>query len=137
MLDIQSAAALTSLTVPKLVLDEGEAYFWRAQFIDSQGTPSDWSEYEYFGTQKTNADLNANGIPDSQEVASTTDLDNDGMMDYLQTNIKSLKMEGTSVQIGVSIKASPNVLASSRLNRKIPGNRIRMLPANPRKCRSG
>jgi len=137
MLDIQSAAALTSLTVPKLVLDEGEAYFWRAQFIDSQGTPSDWSEYEYFGTQKTNADLNANGIPDSQEVASTTDLDNDGMMDYLQTNIKSLKMEGTSVQIGVSIKASPNVLAIESVESEDPRQPDSYASGKPKKMPFG
>jgi len=137
MLDIQSAAALTSLTVPKLVLDEGEAYFWRAQFIDSQGTPSEWSEYEYFGTQKTNADLNANGIPDSQEVASTTDLDNDGMMDYLQTNIKSLKMEGTSVQIGVSIKASPNVLAIESVESEDPRQPDSYASGKPKKMPFG
>jgi hypothetical protein len=120
VLDIQSAAALTRLTVPKLVLDEGEAYFWRAQFIDSKGTASEWSEYEYFSTQKTNADLNANGIPDSQEVASTTDLDNNGVMDDQQINIKSLKMEGSRVQIGLSIKGSPNALAIESVESEDP-----------------
>ncbi|MCK7504727.1 MAG: hypothetical protein MZV70_12010 [Desulfobacterales bacterium] len=36
----RAPAALTSLTVPKLVLDEGTAYYWRAQFTDSNGTIS-------------------------------------------------------------------------------------------------
>ena len=40
VLDIQSATALTSLAVPKLVLDEGTPYFWRVQFIDSNGAAS-------------------------------------------------------------------------------------------------
>ena len=75
VLDIQSTTALTSLAVPKLVLDEGTPYFWRVQFIDSKGAASAWSDYEDFVTNKTNADLNANGIPDVQEVASTVDLD--------------------------------------------------------------
>ena len=44
VLDIQSTAALTSLTVPKLVLEEGTTYFWRAQFIDSKGVASEWSD---------------------------------------------------------------------------------------------
>ena len=137
VLDIQSAAALTSLTVPKLVLNEGESYFWRAQFIDSQGTPSGWSEYEYFGTQKTNADLNANGIPDSQEVASTTDLDDDGVMDYLQTDIKSLKMEGSRVQIGLSIKSSPNVLAIESVESEDPRQPDSYASGKPKKMPFG
>jgi hypothetical protein len=110
MLDINSTTALTSLTVPKLVLDEGTPYFWRAQFIDSQGAASTWSDYEYFSTQTTDTDRNANGIPDAQEVGSKTDLDRDGVKDYLQTTIKSVKVEGTSTEIGVSIKGCPTAL---------------------------
>ena len=111
VLDIQSTTALTSLTVPKLVLDEGTPYFWRVQFTDSKGAASAWSDYEYFVTSKTNADLNANGIPDAQEVASTVDLDRDGVMDNKQPLfIKSVKMEGTNVQIGVSIKGCSNCI---------------------------
>jgi hypothetical protein len=111
VLDIQSTTALTSLTVPKLLLDEETPYFWRVQFTDSKGAASAWSDYEDFVTSKTNADLNVNGIPDVQEVASTVDLDRDGVKDNLQKTIKSVKMEGSSVQIGVSIKGSPTALA--------------------------
>ena len=111
VLDIQSAIALTSLTVPKLVLDEGTPYFWRVQFIDSKGAASAWSDYEDFVTSKTNADLNANGIPDAQEVARTVDLNRDQVKDYRQTSIKSVKMEGTDVQIGVSSEDAPTALA--------------------------
>ena len=120
VLDIQSTTALTSLTVPKLVLDEGTSYFWRAQFIDSKGKASAWSDYEYFATATTDADLNANGIPDAQEVASTVDLDKDGVKDNQQTSIKSVKMEGTSVQIGVSIKGSPTALAVEAVESEDP-----------------
>ena len=105
VLDVQSTTALTRLTVPKLVLEEGTDYYWRAQFTDSMGKVSAWPAYGYFTTETTGADLNANGIPDVQEVASTADLDRDGVMDYKQPRyIKSVKMEGTNVQIGVSIK---------------------------------
>jgi fibronectin type 3 domain-containing protein len=121
VLDIQSTTALTSLTVPKLVLDEGTPYFWRVQFTDSKGTASAWSDYEDFVTNKTNADLNANGIPDAQEVASTVDLDRDGVKDNLQKTIKSVKMEGSSVQIGVSIKGSPTALAIESVESEYPG----------------
>jgi chitinase len=120
LLDIRSVAALTSLKVPKLVLDEGTACFWRAQFIDSAGRASDWSDYEYFTTVTTDNDLNANGIPDVQEVGSTADLDKDGLKDNEQRTIKSVKMEGTTVQIGVSIKDSPTALSVESVESEDP-----------------
>jgi hypothetical protein len=120
VLDIQSPTALTGLTVPKLVLDEGTSYFWRAQFIDTEGTASDWSDYEDFATATTDSDLNANGIPDAQEVASKADLDNDGLKDNQQATIKSVKMEGTTVQIGVSIKGCPTALAVESVESEDP-----------------
>jgi hypothetical protein len=120
VLDILSTMALTSLGIPKLVIVEGSSYFWRAQFIDSKGTASAWSDYEYFAAVKTANDLNANGIPDSQEVAATVDLDNDGVMDSQQNSIKSAKMEGTSVQIGVSIKGISTALAIEALESEDP-----------------
>jgi chitinase len=105
VLDVQSTTALTSLTVPKLVLEEGTDYYWRAQFTYSMGNISEWSADGYFTTETTRADLNANGILDVQEVAATVDLDRDGVRDNRQPRyIKSVKMEGTNVQIGVSIK---------------------------------
>ena len=105
VLDVQSTTALTSITVPKLVLEEGTDYYWRAQFTDSMGNISGWSVDGYFTTETTPADLNANGIPDVQEVASRADLDRDGVRDNKQPRyIKSVKMKGTNVQIGVSIK---------------------------------
>ncbi|MFO7708481.1 MAG: choice-of-anchor U domain-containing protein [Desulfobacterales bacterium] len=120
VLDIQSAAALTNLTLPRLVLDEGTPYFWRAQFIDSKGRVSAWSDYEHFATGRTGSDLNANGIPDAQEVPSTVDLDRDGVRDNQQTSIKSVKMEGTSVQIGVSIKGSPTAIGVEAVESEDP-----------------
>jgi len=76
-----------------------------AQFTDSMGTISGWSADGYFTTETTRADLNANGIPDVQEVASTVDLNRDWVRDNRQPRyIKSVKMEGTNVQIGVCIK---------------------------------
>jgi len=120
VLDIQSPTASTGLTVPKLVLDEGTSYFWRAQFIDTEGMASNWSDYEDFATAATDSDLNANGIPDAQEVASKVDLDKDGLKDNQQTTIKSVKMEGTTVQIGVSIKDCPTALAVESVESEDP-----------------
>jgi hypothetical protein len=110
-LDITSAAALTSLTMPRLVLDEGTPYFWRAQFIDSQGATSVWSADGYFSTRTTDTDRNANGIPDAQEVGSKTDVNRHGVKNYQQPTIKTVRVEGTSTQIGVSINGCPTALA--------------------------
>ena len=137
VLDIQTPIALTSLTVPKLVLDEGTSYFWRAQFIDSKGTASAWSDYEYFATATTDADLNTNGIPDAQEVASTVDLDKDGLKDNQQTSIKSVKMKGTSVQIGVSIKGSPTALAVEAVESEDPQQPDSYASGKPRRMPFG
>jgi len=111
VLDIRSATALTSLTMPRLVLDEGTPYFWRAQFIDSKGAASAWSDYGYFSTQLTGSDQNANGIPDAQELWWRTDLDRDGVRDSRQATIKSFRAASASLQIGVSIKGCPTALA--------------------------
>jgi len=111
VLDITSTAALTSLTMPRLVLDEGTPYFWRAQFIDSQGATSAWSADGYFSTRTTDTDRNANGIPDAQEVGSKTDVNRHGVKNYQQPTIKTVRVEGTNTQIGVSINGCPTALA--------------------------
>ena len=120
VLDIQTGYRLTSLTVPKLVLEEGAAYFWRAQFVDRDGDVSEWSDYGYFSTKTTDADLNANGIPDLQEVGRTADLDKDGARDSRQPDIKSIKMQGTGLQVGVSIKGCPTALAIEAVESEDP-----------------
>jgi chitinase len=111
VLDTLSTTALLSLTVPKLLLDEGTAYYWRAQFTDSLNRGSAWSGYGHFATLATNSDRNANGIPDAQEVSMGTDLDGDGVKDAREGSIKSFKVAGASAQVGVSIKGSPTAVA--------------------------
>jgi hypothetical protein len=81
---------------------------------------SAWSDYEYFSTQTTETDLNANGIPDAQEVPSSADLDKDGVPDSQQTVIKSVKMEGTTVQTGVRIMETPAALAIDSVESEDP-----------------
>jgi hypothetical protein len=111
VLDTLSTTALLSLAVPKLVLDEDTAYYWRSQFTDSLNRASAWSAYGHFATLATNSDRNANGIPDAQEVSWGADLDRDGVKDAREGKIKSFKVVGTSTQVGVSIKGSPTAVA--------------------------
>ena len=74
VLDIQSTVALTSFTVPEGVSDEGTPSSGGPISSTPKGAASAWSDYEYFSTQTTETDLNANGIPDAQEVPSTAEL---------------------------------------------------------------
>lgn len=111
ILDIETPDALTVLPVPKLVLEEETAYFWRAQHGAGDGKTSEWSDYGYFATQATGRDLNANGIPDQQEAGFATDLDMNGVPDAQQADIKVLAITGASMQVGVSIRNCPNAIA--------------------------
>jgi hypothetical protein len=99
---------LTSLKVPKLILEEDTDYIWKVRFINSRGTGSNWSDAGFFTTDFINDDQNGNGIPDIQEVAADLDLDNDGIADSEQNDIKCVTSSGQDVQIGVSIKESEN-----------------------------
>ena len=138
VLDIQSSAALTSLTVPKLVLDEDTAYYWQAQFTDSNGIASDWPSVAYFETVITGTDQNAPyGVPDAQEVGSTVDLDKDGVKDNQQTTIKSVKMDGTTVQIGVSIKNCPTALTVESVESEDPRQPGAYASAKPKRMPFG
>jgi hypothetical protein len=120
VLDIKSKTALTGLKVPKLILDEETRYFWRVQYLDSKAKASPWSDYGYFSTVNTGRDLNANGIPDAQEVAATVDLDQDGVMDAAEPKMKAVKVEGTSTLIGVSVKGSATALGVESVESENP-----------------
>ncbi|MCP4756225.1 MAG: hypothetical protein GY866_35635, partial [Proteobacteria bacterium] len=50
MFDHITLIHLTTLTVPRLILDPNKAYFWRVAFLDSQNEVSNWSEIFQFTT---------------------------------------------------------------------------------------
>jgi len=107
--DVTSPASLTDLRVPNLILEEDTEYIWKVQFINNRDAESDWSEVGAFTSDFADHDQNGDGIPDSQEVAVDLDLDNDGVMDSEQADIKCVSSETDDVQIGISVKDSENV----------------------------
>ena len=109
VLDVTSPVSLTSLTVPKLILEEDTDYTWKVRFINNHDAESNWSAVGTFTTDFANHDADGNGIPDHQEVAVDLDLDNDGTPDRDQTDIKCVSSDAEDFQIGVSIKDSENV----------------------------
>jgi len=111
VLDITSANSLTTLEVPKLVLNDSTMYTWKAIFFDKYGSPSEWSNDAVFETEADPEDANDNGIPDHQEVDTLSDLDSDGVPDADQDTIKCVTTTDGTMQIGVSFKDSNSVVA--------------------------
>jgi hypothetical protein len=107
--DITSEYSLIELEIPKLILEGDQSYRWQAQHYDQHGTPSDWSNTRSFTTRVNAEDSDSNGIPDSQEVDSTADLDGDGTWDVDQNTIKCVKT-GDGKSLGISFKESNNVI---------------------------
>ena len=101
VLDVTSTAELTSLQIPRLVLDENTVYQWRAMFNDNRGSSSAWSQTGSFATDFDVLDSNGNGIPDDQEVDGATDLDGNGVPDASQPDIKSIVLMDGTRKIGI------------------------------------
>jgi chitinase len=105
--DVTSNVYLTSLDVPESLLNMNTTYYWRARFFDNHDESSQWSESCSFTTIVASADdANANNIPDDQEVDGTVDLDQDGIYDIYQNDIKSIQRVDRGVKVGVKISAN-------------------------------
>ena len=100
--DLLSDEHLTSAQVPTSLLDGGTTYYWRAKHTDQRFSDSVWSPVTQFRTEDAAiADSDGNGIPDHQEIATPVDLDQNGIADQAQTDIKCLHSAGGAVQIGI------------------------------------
>ena len=117
-----SNASLTSITIPKLVLDEDTTYVWQVRFVDNHGAASEWSQAGMFLTEVNRQDSDGNGIPDHQEVDSSVDLDEDGTPDIDQDDIKCINVEDGTAQIGVSIRDSVTVQSIAAIESENPDN---------------
>lgn len=121
VMDITTPSQLYAVAVPDLILEPDETYFWRATFLDSRQVSSEWSEPFWFVTSAANEDVApANGVPDSQEVDDTVDLDQDGVPDIYQVDLKSVEMISGEVLFGVKI--SSNVVAIDALRAMDPAS---------------
>jgi len=122
--DVTSNASLTSLTLPKLILEENTEYIWKVRFIDNHATPSEWSEEREFVSGFADHDTDKNGVPDVQEVSETLDLDADGIADLDQADIKCANVlyENNEVQICISIKHAENAESILSLEVEDPAN---------------
>jgi hypothetical protein len=102
ILDVTSTEHLTELTVPRMVLEPDTTYYVRVQFYDAYLEPSEWSDTIEFTTTYDVNDLDADGIPDDQEVGDDVDLNGDGIADNDQPEvIKSMRSSVDNETIGV------------------------------------
>lgn len=120
--DITSESALTSLTVPKLILEADVDYIWRVRFFNDRGGISDWSADAAFTTDFSDCDLDGNGVPDHQEADPTLDLDQDGIMDGDQDDIKCI--DTGHLQLGLSIRDADNLDSLISLEIEDPDDEI-------------
>jgi len=126
--DITSLSALTSLTVPKLILEAEVDYIWRVRFFSNRGGASDWSVDGAFTTDFADGDIDGNGIPDHQEVDPTLDLDQDGIMDGDQDDIKCI--DTGNFRLGLSIRDADNLDSLISLEVEDPDDEILAVEGN-------
>ena len=116
VLDEISTTQLTAYTVGEMLLDPDTDYFWRVQFVDARSGASDWSQTGTFRTlsadSMTDADLNGNGTPDSQEIDGAVDVNENGISDDEENNLRTIyTVEGQTV-VGVEIVSEGATLYS-------------------------
>jgi len=119
---------LTSLKVPKLILEDDLGYRWQVKYIDNQGGASAWSEAGYFTTEFLELDSDGNGVLDDQEVDATIDLDQDGISDRDQEDIKCVATETGDFKIGVSIRQVVNADSIVSIQSEAPGDTELLIP---------
>ena len=115
-IEVTTGNHLTSLTVPRLILEGSSDYYWRVQFYDGEAAPSDWSNPFLFTTVSISDDNNpANGIPDSQELDPISqlnvDLNGDFMPDVnqLSDSYKCLNTVVGNGQIAVEVSSGVTI----------------------------
>jgi hypothetical protein len=103
--DLYSNVFLTELSLPPLVLDGKTTYYWTAQYYNEAGGASLPMQSTSFTTTDWAADVNGNGIPDSQEIIAATDLDHNGQPDAQESDMKRFTSISGDQNIGIQAVA--------------------------------
>lgn len=107
---IKDKKNLTQLPVPDLTLSKNTLYYWRARYYDNEDAESDWSEANTLTTGSWAGDDNQNGIPDESEVEVLTDLDQNGIADNAQSDMKCVNVKNENTQIGIKCPESEGAI---------------------------
>jgi len=109
ILDFESATSLTTLQIPDFILQPDQTYYWRVRFINGNLYESAWSDIFAFSTPPNSQDPDGDGIEDEFEITSPVDLDEDGVDDNQQPDIKSIHTSVGNALAG--IKAGDGVIS--------------------------
>jgi len=120
--DVTSDVALTSMKIPRQILEEDTEYIWQVRFVDNHDALSEWSEEREFITDIAVNDTNANGIPDDQEAPENLDLDQDGTIDIEQSDMKCVSVEDGTAQVCISIRDAENAVSIISLGAEDPND---------------
>ncbi len=103
ILDATSTVQIYTYQVGEMLLDTDTVYYWRARFIDSDGTASDWSETNTFTTvtAESAGDADSDGVQDNQETGEATDVNQNGVADGEESNIMTVNSVDSEVTLGV------------------------------------
>ncbi|QTA83814.1 NHL repeat-containing protein [Desulfonema limicola] len=118
ILDIADQNHLVSLPVPESVLEQNTRYFWRVRFRDNKGVTTEWSFPSSFTTIPVSDDKNSDGVPDVQEVKDSTDMDNNGISDREQKEIRVIKTIIGDTQISIKIVSETASFESVRSSKQ-------------------
>jgi len=103
---------LRSISVPKHFLKINTSYFARVRYKNEAGWSS-WSDNSLFTTIATDQnDSNDDGVPDDQ-APMNKDIDQDGIPDAAQDNIKGVRNQVTGEDVGIKVAAGIIESASS------------------------
>lgn len=114
-LDITSSSYLTDLDVPPLVLEENTMYSWVVRYFSTRGMTSDWSSPNRFTTGMSALDADGNGIPDDQEVGLAVDLDDNGIADAEQDDLRCVNVLEGAGQMAVCAPDGSGVVQISAM----------------------
>ncbi|BBO77592.1 hypothetical protein DSCW_50090 [Desulfosarcina widdelii] len=109
IMDLTSTSDLTELDVPVLMLEDNTTYSWTVRHTSAKGSVSDWSTPSRFTTGTSALDGDGNGIPDEQEVETTIDLDDNGVADAEQEDLRCVYVVDSAGQVAVSAPSGSGV----------------------------
>lgn len=92
---------LTLHQVTKKVLEPDTTYYWRVRYTGDHGIKSEWSDAFSFTTMSDNRDGDGNGMPNDQESAPGTDINENGTADWEETNLRSMITANGTDNIGL------------------------------------
>ena len=113
LFNFTSADHLTRVKLPRSIVKAGRTYYWRAIHIDTRSAASDWGSATAFTTKTATDDTDDDGVPDSQEVDSSVDLDGNGTPDNNQTDIKCVNTLVGNSKIGVKKDVNVNSIETT------------------------